>query len=143
MLLLSSEYSPPPRPPNTTLLSLSSSGPGFCPTLLLLGRLGRSSRLSESVQLSTEVVTLAFGLFAPAALLVHPLVQRALRHLAAGPLGAELLPDLFSLRLLLDRLGRFSRLPGGLQLAEPVRKDGRELLLALEGGIPPADLLRS
>src|SRR5215218_10142780 len=41
MLLLSSEYSPPPRPPHA-LLSACSSGPGLCPLRLLLGGLGRS-----------------------------------------------------------------------------------------------------
>jgi hypothetical protein len=47
--------------------------------------------------LPTQLVTLPFGLFASPALLGHPLAQRALRHLAAGPLGAELFPKVAQL----------------------------------------------
>jgi hypothetical protein len=65
---------------------------GLAPTLLLLDRLRRFSRLSEAEQFSTEVVALPFGLFPATALLGHPLSQRALRHLTAGPLGAKLFP---------------------------------------------------
>src|SRR5688500_4012914 len=47
-------------------------------------------------------------------------------------------------RLLLGQQRRFSRLGGcrRLQLTEPVREDGGELLLTLEGSISPANLLR-
>jgi hypothetical protein len=47
------------------------------------------------------------------------------------------------LRRLLDRLGGFSWLSGGLQLTESIRKYRSKLLLALKGGVPPADLLRA
>src|SRR5215204_280322 len=78
----SSEQHPmPPRSPLCGLLSLSRSGAGLTnPTLLLLGRLRGFWDLSEAVQFSTQVVALPFCLFASAALLVHPLVQRGLRH---------------------------------------------------------------
>src|SRR5918995_6107046 len=82
MLLLSSEYSPPPWPPYA-LLSASRSGPGLRPLRRRLDRLGRFSRLSASVQLSAQVVALSFCLFASPALFGHPLVQRSLRHLSA------------------------------------------------------------
>src|SRR5688572_21177101 len=110
MLLLSSEYSPPPWPP-CILLSSSRSGSVRCTLRGFLDRLGRFSRLSTSVQLSTQVVALPFGLLAPPALLGHPLVHRGLRHLAAGTFGVELLLSLSLCRAglcpiwrLLDRL---------------------------------------
>src|SRR5215217_2661730 len=85
------EHPTPPRPLNA-LLSRSRSGVGLTPTLLLLGRLSGFCRLSEGVQFLAELVALPFGLFASLALLGHPLVQRRLRHLAAGTFGAELFP---------------------------------------------------
>src|SRR5918998_4233783 len=110
MFLLPSEYSSPPRPP-CALPSPSRSGLGLTTTLLRLGRPVGFCSLPAANQLPTQVVALAFGLFASPALLGHPLVQRGLRHLAAGALGAELLPDtslcgagLCPLRRLLDRL---------------------------------------
>jgi len=51
----------------------------------------------EGEQLPAQAVALPFGLFAPPTLLVHPLVQRGFRHLAAGPFGAELFLDLSQL----------------------------------------------
>src|SRR5215218_8545004 len=65
------EHPLPPRPPYA-LPSPSGSGVGLAPTLLLLGRLGRFSRLSAGEHLSTEVVALPFGRFASPALLIHP-----------------------------------------------------------------------
>src|SRR5829696_3686080 len=85
---------------------------GLAPALLPLGRLVGCFSPPEGEQLPAQAVALPFGLFAPPALLGHPLVQRGLRHLAAGPLGAELIPNLLRrgvglcpLRRLLDRLG--------------------------------------
>jgi hypothetical protein len=92
MLLLSSEHSPPPRPALYAPLGAWGIGVGDAPTLLLLGRLERFSRLSEGVQFSTELVALPFGRFAPTLLFRHPLAQRSLRHFAAGTFGAELFP---------------------------------------------------
>src|SRR5215203_2098179 len=96
MLLLSSEYSPPPGA-LYGLLGAWGIGVGLTPTLLLINRLGGFSRLSGGEQFSTEVVALPFGLFAPALLFSHPLAQRGLRHFAAGTFGAELFPDLSQL----------------------------------------------
>src|ERR671910_1485841 len=90
MLLLSSEYSFPPRPPLCALLSSTRSGPGLTPVLMLLVRLVGFLLPPTSVQLSAQVVALPFCLFAPQALFGHPLVQRGLRHLSAGTLGTEL-----------------------------------------------------
>jgi len=42
---------------------------------------------ATGAQRLAQVVALAFGRFASTTLLCHPLVQRGLRHLAAGPLG--------------------------------------------------------
>ena len=42
---------------------------------------------ATGVQLLAQVVVLAFDRFASTAPLCHPLVQRGLCHLAAGPLG--------------------------------------------------------
>src|SRR5215203_3163545 len=110
MFLLPSEYSSPPRPPRA-LLSARDIGVGPTSTLLLFGHLRRFLRHSASVQLPTQLVGLPFGLFAPATLLGHPLVQSGLSHLPAGPLGAELVlglyrrgPGLCLTRGLLDRL---------------------------------------
>src|SRR5215203_7045717 len=64
MFLLPSEYSSPPRP-SCVLLRARDIGVGLLFTLLLINRLGRFSRLSASVQLPTQLVTLPFGLFAP------------------------------------------------------------------------------
>src|SRR3954471_19791120 len=92
MLLLSSEYFSPPRPP-CVLLSPSRGGMGTAaPALLLLGRSVGFLLPATCVQLSAQLVALAFGLFATATLLGHALVQRGLRHLAEGPLGDELFP---------------------------------------------------
>ena len=97
------------------LLRLYRSGAGLTPpTLLLLGRLVGFWRLSEAEQLSAQLVALPFGRFASPALPCHPLAQRALRHLAAGPLGAKLALGLSrgavglrALRRLLYGLGGF------------------------------------
>src|SRR5829696_10467560 len=89
MLLLSSEHPTPPRPALYGLRSAWSSRVGLCPLRHLLDRLGRFSRLSESVQFSAEVVALPFGLFAPPALLIHPFAQRTLCHFAAGTFSVE------------------------------------------------------
>src|SRR5215210_1300901 len=70
------------------LLSPSRSGVGLAPTLLLLGLLMGFCSPPVANQLSAQLVALPFGLFAPPALLSYPLLQRALRHLAAGSLGA-------------------------------------------------------
>src|SRR5919107_3842213 len=93
---------------------------GLAPALLPLGRLVGFFLPPEGEQLPAQAVALPFGLSAPAALLVHPLVQGGLRHLAAGPLGVELIPDLSRcgvvprpLRRLLDRLGVLWGLPRG------------------------------
>jgi hypothetical protein len=62
----------------------------------------------ECEQLPAQAVALPFGLFAAPALLCHAIVQRGLRHLAAGPLCAELIPCLLRCGVgpcLLDRLG--------------------------------------
>ena len=94
------------------------------PTLLLLVRLVGYCSPPEAEQLSSQVVSLPFGLFASTTLFCHPLLQRGLRRLAAGPLDAELALGLFSsgvrlcpFRGLLDRLGRFSWLSRGFQLS--------------------------
>src|SRR5215203_4701111 len=113
MFPLPSEYSSPPRPPCARSFAVSARDIGVGPTstLLLFGHLRRFLRHSASVQLPTQLVALPFGLFAPATLLGHPLVQSGLRHLPAGPLGAEFVlglyrggPGLRPLRLLLERL---------------------------------------
>src|SRR5215212_8926663 len=92
---LAPENPAPPRP-LYALLSLSCSGVGLAPTLLLLGRLGGFWGL-VGVQFSTQLVALAFGLFAPMLLFGHPLVQRGLRHFAAVTFGAELFAELSQL----------------------------------------------
>src|SRR5215208_824486 len=89
----SSEHSPPPRP-LYALRRLYRSRTGLCPLRLLLCRLRRFSRLPAGEQFSTEVIALPFGLLAPTLLFRHPLVQRRLRHFAAGLFGAEFFPDL-------------------------------------------------
>src|SRR5215207_3418410 len=113
---LAAEHSTPPRTP-CALLSPSCSGLGLAPALLLLGHLVGSLLPATGVQLLAQVVARPFCLFASPALLGHPLVQRGLRHLPAGPLDAELLLGLYSggpglrpLRLLLDRLRLIPRL---------------------------------
>src|SRR5215207_3883263 len=111
-----SEHPTPPGPPYA-LLSASRSGPGLCPLRRLLGPLRRFSWLPASEQLPTQLVALPFGLFASPALLGHPLVQRGLRHLAAGTFGAELFLDLSQL---VGRAGThfgFSRRSKGLKLS--------------------------
>jgi hypothetical protein len=86
----------------------------MAPALLLVGRLGRFLRLSASVQLSTQLVTLPFGLFASPALLCHPLSQRALRHLAADPLGAEFFSEVAQLvRIIAHNLVQAGRYHAG------------------------------
>jgi hypothetical protein len=50
-------------------LSLSSSRPGLYTLRLLIGRLGRFSRLSEGLQFSAQVFTLLLCLFTLAAFL--------------------------------------------------------------------------
>src|SRR5215204_7665899 len=109
-----SEHPTPPRPP-CALLSASCSGAGLCPIRRLLGRLGGFWDLSEAVQFSTQVVALPLGLFAPAALLLHPLAQRTLRHFAAGLFGAELFPGLSQPASRVGALGGLSRLGGVLR----------------------------
>src|SRR5919107_203990 len=100
---------------------------GLAPALLPLGRLVGFFSPPEGEQLPAQAVALPFGLFAPPALLVHPLVQGGLRHLAAGPLGAELIPSLLRrgvglcpLRRLLDRLGVLWGLPRGFYGRDPL-----------------------
>jgi hypothetical protein len=110
MLLLSSEHSPPPRAALCALLSPSSSGARLCLLRLLVDRLRRFSRLSEGEQFSTEVVALPFGLFASPLLLSHPLVQRTLRHFAAGTFGVELFAELSQLAGRAGALRGLSRL---------------------------------
>src|SRR5918994_1411347 len=117
----SSEYSTPQRAPRRSaapasggtwgLLSLCCSGGGLTPSLLLLGRLVDFFSPPEGEQLPAQAVALPFGLFAPAALLVHPFAQCGLRHLPASPFVVELFPSLlrrgvglYPLRRLLDRL---------------------------------------
>src|SRR5215216_4023115 len=118
------QHPTPPGPPYA-LLSPSSSGPGLCPIRRLLGPLRRFSWLPASEQLPTQLVALPFGLFASPALLGHPLVQRGLRHLAAGPLGAELFPDLSPLIGRSRALGGLSCLLRGLQLRrDPLQGSG-------------------
>src|SRR5918994_2596059 len=103
----SSEHPPPPRP-LYALLRLYRSRPGLCPIRLLLDRLRRFSRLSEGVQFLAELVTLPFGLFAPALLFRHPLMQRGLRHFAAATFGAELFAELSQLAGRAGALGGLS-----------------------------------
>src|SRR5215203_7536474 len=93
---LAAEHSTPPRTP-CALLSPSCSGLGLAPALLLLGHLVGSLLPATGVQLLAQVVARPFCLFASPALLGHPLVQRGLRHLAAGTFGAELFLDLSQL----------------------------------------------
>src|SRR5829696_2067790 len=107
MFLLPSEYPSPPRPPRA-LLSAPTS------TLLLVGHLRRFLRRSASVQLPTQLVALTFCLFASPALLGHPFVQRGLRHLATGPLGAELLLSLSTCKAGLCPIRGFLDRPGVL-----------------------------
>jgi hypothetical protein len=85
---------------------------GLAPTLLLLAHLGRFSRLSDSegVQFLAELVALPFGLFAPTLLFRHPLVQRGLRHFAAGTFGVELFAELSQLAGRAGALRGLSRL---------------------------------
>src|SRR5215204_77309 len=107
----SSATEPPPPPgPLCGLLSTWGIGPWLCPLRLLLDRLGRFSRLSESVQFSAEVVALPFGLFAPPALLIHPFAQRTLRHFAAGTFGVELFAEFSQLAGRAGALRGLSRL---------------------------------
>src|SRR5215212_2613667 len=73
------EHSTPPWPPRVSL-SPSGSGLGLAPALLFLGCLMGSLLSATGVQLSSQLVALPFCLFASPALLVHPLVHRALRH---------------------------------------------------------------
>src|SRR5215211_2001600 len=104
----------PPRAALCALLRLYSIGVGLVPTLLLLDRLRRFSRLSEAEQFSTEVVALPFGLFPATALLGHPLSQRALCHLTAGPLGAKLFPKVAQfVRIIAHNLVQASRYHAG------------------------------
>src|ERR687898_1582517 len=62
----SSEHSPPPRP-LYALLRLYRSRVGLAPTLLLLDRLRRFSRLCEGQQLSAQLFTLLLRRFSSAA----------------------------------------------------------------------------
>src|SRR5215213_4730115 len=114
----SSEHSPPPRS-LCELLRLYPIRAGRCPLRLLLDRLGRFSRPSEGEQFSTEVVALPFGLFASPLLLSHPLVQRTLRHFAAGTFGVALFAELSQLAGRAGALGGLSRLWWGFQLRDP------------------------
>src|SRR3954447_6934513 len=126
---LPSKHPTPPRPGACALLSPYRSGGGLAPALLLLGRLLSFLLPATSVQLSAQVVALAFGLFASPALLGHAVVQRRLRHLATGPLGVELILGLSRCGVgldpilrLLDRLGCVCGLLWGFQL----RRDSLE-----------------
>src|SRR5215211_5938914 len=113
---LAAEHSTPPRTP-CARLSPFCSGMGLAPALLPLGRLVGYFSPPEGEQLPAQAVALPFGLFAPPTLLVHPLVQRGFRHLAAGPFGAELFLDLSQL---VGRAGthiRFSRRSKGLKFS--------------------------
>src|SRR5829696_5187139 len=117
MFLLPSEYPSPPRPPRALLSARDIGvGPRVGPTstLLLVGHLRRFLRRSASVQLPTQLVALTFCLFASPALLGHPFVQRGLRHLAAGPLGAELLLSLSTCKAGLCPIRGFLDRPGVL-----------------------------
>jgi hypothetical protein len=68
----------------------------------------------EAEQLSSQVVALPFGLFAPTLLFRHPLAQRSLRHLAAGTFGAELFPKVAQLvRIIAHNLVQASRYHAG------------------------------
>jgi hypothetical protein len=87
---------------------------GLTPTLLLLVRLVGFCSPPEADQLSSQVVALPFGLFAPATLLGHPFAQRRLRHFAAGSLGAELFPKVAQLvRIIAHNLVQASRYHAG------------------------------
>src|SRR4029450_4819421 len=109
MLLLSSEYSPPPGA-LYGLLGAWGIGVGLTPTLLLINRLGGFSRLSGGEQFSTQVVALPFGLFAATLLFCHPLAQSTLRHFAPGAFGVELFAELSQLAGRAGALRGLSRL---------------------------------
>src|SRR5215217_8318074 len=113
IFLLPSEYPSPPGPPCSSLWA-RDVGVGLTSTLLLVGHLRRFLRRSASVQLPTQLVALTFCLFASPALLGHPFVQRGLRHLAAGPLGAELLLSLSTCKAGLCPIRGFLDRPGVL-----------------------------
>src|SRR5215212_4546811 len=109
MLLLSSEYSPPPGA-LYGLLGAWGIGVGLTPSLLLVGHLGGFWGLSRGEQFLAELVALPFGLFAATLLFCHPLAQRTLRRFASGAFGVELFAELSRLAGRAGALRGLSRL---------------------------------